>query len=184
MAEEEGEVYEPDPRTLVAAATGDVDAFEELVEGYRVPVWRFLTHLVADRALAEDLTQETFLRMHRSLDGFEGRSKFSTWVFSIARNLGIDALRRRERRNLLPVRIGRPPTDTPSPEDGVAMFSVVAELDASIRECLLLVEVLGLTYREVGDVVGIPEGTAKSRVFRARRDLAARWAESEVADEV
>ncbi len=89
-------MYEPDPRTLRAAAAGDVDAFDELVEGYRVPVWRYLTHLVADRALAEDLTQETFLRMYRHLDDFAGRSRFSTWVFRIARNLGIDALRRRD----------------------------------------------------------------------------------------
>lgn len=177
-------MYEPDPRILVAATAGDVAAFEELVEGYRVPVWRYLTHLVADRALAEDLTQETFLRMYRHLDGFEGRSKFSTWVFRIARNLGIDALRRRERRNLLPIRIGRAPVAVPSPEGDVAVFSVVAELEPSIRECLLLIEILGLTYREVGDVMGIPEGTAKSRVFRARRELADRFTATEVADEV
>lgn len=177
-------MYEPDPRVLAAAAAGDVAAFEELVEGYRVPVWRYLTHLVADRALAEDLTQETFLRMYRHLDGFEGRSKFSTWVFRIARNLGIDALRRRERRNLLPIRIGRAPVDVPSPETGVVVFAAVAELESSIRECLLLIEILGLTYREVGDVMGIPEGTAKSRVFRARRELADRLTDTEVADEM
>lgn len=177
-------MYEPEPRVVADAAAGDLGAFEELVEGYRVPVWRYLTHLVADRALAEDLTQETFLRVFRSLDGFEGRSKFSTWVFRIARNLGIDALRRRERRNLLPIRLGPTPTEVPSPEGNVAMFSLVAELDAPTRECLLLVEILGLTYREVAEVVGAPEGTAKSRVFRARRELADRLAATEVADEV
>lgn len=177
-------MYEPDPRTVTAAANGDISAFEELVDGYRVPVWRYLTHLVADRALAEDLTQETFLRVYRHLGRFEGRSKFSTWLFRIARNIGIDALRRRERRDLLPFRIGRTPLEVPSPESGVAVFSVVAELDAPIREALLLVEVLGLTYREVGEVVGIPEGTAKTRVFRARRELADRLAATEVADEV
>lgn len=177
-------MYEPDPRTVAAAAAGDVGAFEELVAGYRVPVWRYLTHLVADRALAEDLTQETFLRMYRHLAGFEGRSKLSTWVFRIARNLGIDALRRRERRSLLPIRIGRLPTQSPSPENAVVVFALVAELEASMREALLLVEILGLTYREVGEVVGIPEGTAKSRVFRARRELAERFAATEVAGEM
>lgn len=177
-------MYEPGPRVVADAAAGDLRAFEELVEGYRVPVWRYLTHLVADRALAEDLTQETFLRVYRNLDGFEGRSKFSTWVFRIARNLGIDALRRRERRSLLPVRLGPTETEVASPEGAVAMFSLVAELDGAMRECLLLVEILGLTYREVAEVVGVPEGTAKSRVFRARRELADRLAAMEVADEM
>lgn len=177
-------MYEPDPRTVAAAAGGDVSAFEELVAGYRIPVWRYLTHLVTDRALAEDLTQETFLRVYRHLGEFEGRSRFSTWVFRIARNLAIDALRRRERRALLPVRLGRQASEVPSPESEVALFSVIAELDTSVRDALLLVEILGLTYREVGEVVGVPEGTAKSRVFRARRDLAARLAATEVADEM
>lgn len=177
-------MYEPDPRTVAAAAAGEVSAFEELVEGYRVPVWRYLTHLVADRALAEDLTQETFLRVFRSLPDFEGRSRFSTWVFRIARNLAVDALRRRERRDLLPVRLGRQLREVPSHEAEVAFFSVVAQLETSVRDALLLVEILGLSYREVGEVVGVPEGTAKSRVFRARRDLAARLAATEVADEV
>lgn len=178
-------MYEPDPQTVAAAAAGSVAAFGELVDGYRVPVWRFLTHLVADRALAEDLTQETFLRIYRNLDRFEGRSKFSTWVFQIARNLGIDALRRRERRDLLPIRIGRQRTEVPSPEDGVTVASILDGLEPTLREAILLVEILGLTYREVAGVIGVPEGTAKSRVFRARRALADQLRDDEeVADEV
>lgn len=177
-------MHEPDPRTVAAAATGSMDAFEELVNGFQVPVWRFLTHLTSDRALAEDLTQETFLRVYRNLDGFEGRSKFSTWVFQIARNLGIDALRRRERRNLLPLRIGPRDDETPSPEGQVALDAVLAGLDPILREAILLIEVLGLTYREAATVVGIPEGTAKSRVFRARRELAHQLSDEEDAREM
>lgn len=172
-------MYEPDPQTVAAAAAGSVAAFAELVDGYREPVWRFLTHLTSDRGLAEDLTQETFLQVYRHLDGFEGRSKFSTWVFQIARNLGIDALRRRDRRQLLPVRLGRQPTEVASPEAAVTLSLVIAGLPPAMREVLLLVEVLGLTYREVATVVGIPEGTAKSRVFRARRELAERLRDGE-----
>jgi len=67
---------EPDPATVRAAAAGDVDAFVGLVRVHQAPVWRFLRHLVGDDALAEDLTQETFLRVHQRLRSFDGRSRF------------------------------------------------------------------------------------------------------------
>ncbi len=85
---------EPDPVLLRAATAGDLDAFEALVRLYQQPVWRFLCHLVRDPGLAEDLAQETFLRAYRNLAGFAHQSRFSTWLFQIARNAGIDALRR------------------------------------------------------------------------------------------
>lgn len=172
-------MYEPGPDTLTAARRGDPDALEEIVRGLQVPVWRFLTHLVADPGLAEDLTQETFLKVHLRLRQFRGRSRFSTWVFQIARNLGIDALRRRERQGLLPLRMGpdRPPAGAVELSTEVA--AAVASLSPKLREALLLVEVLGLTYREAAVALAVPEGTAKTRVFHARRQLAAWFAADE-----
>ena len=170
-------MYEPDPRTVRAAARGGVAAFEELMHGYQAQVWRFLSHLLGDAALAEDVTQETFLRVHGRLRQFRFRSRFSTWVFAIARNAGIDALRARERRARL---VESLPSGQPSVDPAVAVEVTegVASLPPLLREALLLVEVLGFTYREAGEAVGVPEGTVKSRVFRARQELVA-WLTAE-----
>lgn len=172
----EAPVEEPDPRTVRAAAGGDIDAFEALVRLYQVQVWRFLRHLLTDPALAEDVTQETFLRMHRRLSSFGYRSRFSTWVFSIARNAGIDALRRRERRERT-LRAIPPRGHVPDPSGRAEVTAAIDSLSAKLREAFLLVEVLGLTYAEAGEAAGVPEGTVKSRVFRAREQLVA-WLEA------
>jgi RNA polymerase sigma-70 factor (ECF subfamily) len=94
-------VYEPDSEVIRAAAGGDAAAFEELVHAYQAQVWRFLCHLLGDPTQAEDVTQETFIRIYRKLGTFRFRSKFSTWVFQVARNAGIDAIRARGRRERL-----------------------------------------------------------------------------------
>lgn len=169
---------EPEPSTIAAAADGDRRAFAALVGLYQDPVWRFLTRFVGDRDLAEDLTQETFLRVHRGIGGFAGRSRFSTWVFGIARNLALDAARRTGRR---PTIVDRGDDELLDDRSQAPSSTVTVELQAALdslspahREAILLVEVLGLTYREVGDLTGTPEGTIKSRVHNARRQLH-RW---------
>jgi RNA polymerase sigma-70 factor, ECF subfamily len=165
-------VQEPDPRLIRAAADGDLDAFEAIVRAYQAHIWRFLRHLLTDAALAEDITQETFIRVHRRLGSFRFQSKFSTWLFSIARNAGIDALRSRDRRRgLLAAVPERPPQ--PDPGGQVELKEAVASLPDRLREAFTLIEVFGLTYREAGEAIGVPEGTVKSRVFHARRQLVA-----------
>ncbi len=170
---------EADPATVRAAAAGDVDAFARVVRTYQTTVWRFLRHLVADGALAEDLTQETFLRVHRGLGGFDGDSRFSTWLFRIARNVGIDELRARERRDrLVPGRAA----SASSPEVGHEVRAALESLEVDLREALLVVEVLGVTYGEAAVMLGVPAGTVKSRVHRARERLV-RWFDAgEAAD--
>lgn len=171
MAEEGGPgVEELDPRIVRAAAAGDLGAFETLVRAYQAPVWRSLRHLLGDAALAEDCTQETFLRVHRRLASFRFRSKFSTWVFSIARNAGIDALRSRDRRARLLTELP-PPAATSDAGERVEIAAAVASLPQPLREAFVLVEVAGFTYAEAGEAAGAPEGTMKSRVFRARQRL-------------
>lgn len=174
-------MQEPDPRVVRAAARGDAGAFETLVRGYQAPLWRFLCHLVGDPQLAEDLAQETFLRVHRRLRQFRFRSKFSTWVFAIARNAAIDALRSRQRRTRLLDAL-QPAGDVADPSTSVEVAAGVASLQPALREAFLLVEVVGLTYREAGETVGVPEGTVKSRVFRARSQLVA-WLTAGEAEE-
>ncbi|MGH2686976.1 MAG: RNA polymerase sigma factor [Actinomycetota bacterium] len=109
-------MQEPDPVDIRAAMAGDTAAFERLVRAYQVPVWRFLTHQLGDRALAEDVTQDAFVNLYRRLASFDFRAKFSTWVFQVARNAGIDAMRRRARHDRLPERRSdRSPPRAPRP---------------------------------------------------------------------
>ena len=155
-----------------AAMDGDLAAFERLVRCYQAHVWRFLRHLLGDAALAEDVTQETFLRLYQRLPTFAGRSRFSTWVFRVARNAGVDALRAARRHDRLLAALPPPPPGPP-PEARVEAMAAVASLSPKLREALLLVEVFGFTYREAAEVLRVPEGTVKSRVFQARVRLVA-----------
>jgi RNA polymerase sigma-70 factor, ECF subfamily len=176
-------VEEPEPALIRAAAAGDLTAFEQLVRTYQQHVWRFLRRLVGDAALAEDITQETFLRVFRRLPTYSFESKFSTWVFQIARNAGIDELRSRQRRTRLAsiVRASPPVPPAAPPETRVVIDAALASLPVDLRETLVLVEVLGLRYREVSAVLGVPEGTVKSRMFAARSRLQ-RWSRADEAE--
>lgn len=138
------------------------------MRAYQAPVWRFLRHLLSDAELAEDVTQETFVRVHRRLATFDGRSRFSTWLFQVARNAGIDALRARSRRERLQL---LPPPDVASPELRHDLDAALAALERDLREAILVVEVLGHSYDDGAALLGIPAGTLKSRVHRARERL-------------
>lgn len=176
-------VEEPEPAVVRAAMAGDLVAFERLVRCYQPHVWRFLRHLLGDDALAEDVTQETFLRLYQRLPSFAWRSKFSTWVFRVARNAGIDALRSRRRHDRLLAALPSP-RPAPGPDGRAEALAAVASLSPKLREALLLVELFGLTYREAAEVLRVPDGTVKSRVFQARVRLAAWRGEEERAGEL
>src|SRR4029453_13026003 len=106
------------------------------------------------------------------LDRFAHQARFSTWLFQIARNAGIDSLRRRERGTRL-VEAAPPPAARLSPEGGAELAAGVDSLSPRLREALLVVEVLGYRYREAAVILGVPEGTVKSRVHAAREQLVA-----------
>jgi len=172
-------VHESDPMLIRAAAAGDVAAFEQIVRDHQQSVWRFLRRLLGDADVAEDVAQETFLRIYRRLPSFAFEARFSTWVFQVARNAGIDELRARERRARLDRAV--------APRDGATRGAgeARAEIDAALaslplaqREALLLVEVLGLRYADAAAVLGVPPGTVKSRVFAARERLV-EWAHAD-----
>ena len=166
---------EPEPALVRAAAAGDLAAFEQLVRAYQQHVWRFLRRLLGDGAAAEDVAQETFLRVYRRLPTFSFESKFSTWVFRIARNAGIDEVRSRNRRARLADRVALATVPPPSPPDTrLEIQAALASLPVDLRETVVLVEVLGLRYREAATVLGVAEGTVKSRMFSAR-SLLHRW---------
>lgn len=165
---------EPEPAVIKAAASGDRRAFEQLVRDHQVHVFRFLRRLLGDAALAEDVTQETFLRLYTRLGSFTFQSKFTTWLFQVARNAGIDALRSRDRQTRLIAAAKDAPTSSAPmapPDVRVELQAAIDSLPTHLRTPLLLVEVLGMRYREAAEVMEIPEGTVKSRVFHARTHL-------------
>ena len=168
---------EPDPRVVRAAAAGDVTAFTELMRVAQPHVWRFVRHILGDDEQAADVTQDTFLRVHRSLPSFRFDARFSTWLFRIARHAAVDELRRSGRRQRLVAAI-TPPEASADGALGTELKAALAALSPRLREAFVVVEVFGLAYQDAGEVLGVPTGTVKSRVFRARLELVGWFDES------
>ena len=168
---------------------GDARAFEVLVRRHRTPVFSFLVRLVGERPRAEDLLQETFLRVVRAAPGWEPRARFSTWLYGIARNLAIDESRRAAFRRTEPLDRSAPGQDPPiallasgdPPPDRAAeaallrprLEEALASLPAEQREVFLLREQAGLAFREIAAVTATPENTVKSRMRYALEGLRA-----------
>jgi RNA polymerase sigma-70 factor (ECF subfamily) len=161
-------MQDPDPRTLARAREGDLQAFEDLVRLYQGDVWRFAYHLTRNRAVAEDVTQEAFLRAFRFLRSFRGEARFTSWLLRIVRNCGMDALRRD--RNHLDRRPPLPAAAT-DPATRAELASAIDGLSEDHRQPFLLIEVFGLSYQEAADVLQLKVGTVKSRMHRARQSL-------------
>jgi RNA polymerase sigma-70 factor, ECF subfamily len=168
----EGAVDEPDPQLVASARTGDLEAFSQLVRRYQGHVWRLSYRLVHDETVADDVTQDAFVRAYRFLPRYRGDSKFSTWLFSITRNCALDELRRVERRRRLAAELR---TQEHRPGDHGARLEVaeaLAALPRELREPVVLIDMFGTSYAEVAAMLGVPLGTIKSRVHRARELLA------------
>lgn len=164
---------EPHPSVVAAARRGEQVAFEQLVRIYQADIWRLCHHLLGDRSAADDATQEAFLRAYRFVPKFKGGSKFSTWLFSIARNCCLDEMRRVGRlRRLSEAVKAQPEPSPPRSEAGLEVREAVCGLAMDLREPLVMIDVLGLSYAEVGEALSLPVGTVKSRVHRARSALA------------
>jgi RNA polymerase sigma-70 factor (ECF subfamily) len=169
----EGDVFEPDPQLVAAARSGDPTAFAQLVRRYQGDVWRLSYQLMGQEALADDVTQDAFVRVYRFLPRYRGDSKFSTWLFSIARNCALDELRRAGRRRRLVDRI-----EASSHQEGrdaslrLEVAEALAALPLELREPVVLIDMFGISYAEVARMLAVPVGTIKSRVHRARERLA------------
>jgi RNA polymerase sigma-70 factor (ECF subfamily) len=162
-------VEEPDPQVVLEAQRGAVAAFETLVRAYQAPVWRLVSQLVRDPQLAEDVTQEAFLRAYRFLPRYRGDSRFSTWLLSVARNCAMDELRRFERRQRLVDRLrARPESTHADVALPLEVRDALASLPLELREPIVLIDMLGTSYAEVAQILGTPVGTVKSRVHRGR----------------
>jgi RNA polymerase sigma-70 factor (ECF subfamily) len=179
-----------DEALAVAALAGSEDAFRELVERFEGPVFGLLVRIVRRSELAEELAQETFVKAWRALERFDPARKFSSWLFKIAHNTALDALRRRGEEPLsldAPVEPGGAAPELPadpaaeSPlgralarDAGRALERAIGELRPAYREVLLLRFAQELSYEEIAEVTGAPLGTVKVHIFRARQELARR----------
>jgi RNA polymerase sigma-70 factor (ECF subfamily) len=164
-----------DASLVSAAQSGDMRSFEALVREYTPAVYGHALRFFGDPAAAEDVVQEVFVNVYRSLASFDGRSTFSTWLFRVTRNACLDMFRagRKQAAPLDPLDI--PDVSVRDFSDGVAMTTDLERALQAVapeeRDAFNAVALFGLTYAQAADVLGAPVGTVKSRVFRARKAL-------------
>lgn len=168
---------------------GDANAFEHLVHAYEKTVYNLALRTLGNREDAEDVTQEVFLKAYRSLDSFRGDSKFSVWLYRIVSNLCLDLLRSRQRKPVQSLTVEDDDGEIGELEISDEHFSPEKLLDRKLtresvqrglaalpddaRQILLLRELQGMSYEEIGQALGLEPGTVKSRIFRARKRLCA-----------
>jgi RNA polymerase sigma-70 factor (ECF subfamily) len=174
---------------------GDVAAFEQLLERHRIGVFRFLARFVGDRARAEDLAQDCWLRVVGALGAWRERARFRAWLYGVARNLATDEARRavHRRHESLDAPLDGPgwqeiPFDGRAPDDLAAdallrpaLEAAIAALPPEQREVFLLREYEGVPFAEVAQITGAPLPTVKSRMRYALEALRRALAELEVA---
>lgn len=166
--------HEPD----VAARHAAMPDLEQLVREHWEPTYRVVLALVRDHSLAEDVTQEALLKAWKALPGFRGDASLRNWILRIAHNTAISMLRRRrpeprEPWDLPEERSGRDASDLAL--DGMLMDqfkTALAGLPPRTRAIVVLREVEGRSYEDIAEIVGLPLSTVRTRLFRARRQLA------------
>jgi len=195
-----------DETLMLAYKAGDVRSFEQLVHRHRGAVYNFLLRLSGNRQRAEDLLQETWLKVVRSAGTWEPRARFTTWVYTIARNLCMDAMRKDSYRKAdsLDATQGdgedertlgeKVPSPDATPDRAAHAASLrpvlekaLAKLPTEQREVFLLREYHGVQFKDIAQVTGVPENTVKSRMRYAlealRKQLAAAGVEGDMAEE-
>lgn len=167
---------------VTRAIAGREDGFEELVRRYQRPIAAYVYRMVGDYDAALDLTQEVFIKVYGSLARYRSEYKFSTWIYKIAHNAAVDHLRRHSTREQslvkqsegeqydLPIESGRltPEQESEKAERCAEIEAVVRQLPAAYRELIVLRHSHDLSYDEIAEVMGLPLGTVKNRLFRAR----------------
>jgi RNA polymerase sigma-70 factor (ECF subfamily) len=181
----------PDADVAALAKEGREPAFRELVRRYERPVFSLIFRMVRDRELAEDLAQDTFIKVLNNIDRYRPEFKLSSWLFKIANNVTIDHLRKRQ---LATVSLdGSPHAQTAaeaqatsldvesrgesaleaieSRELGSAIEQAIGNLRPEYRSCILLRHVEGRSYEEIAATLDLPLGTVKTYIHRARHEL-------------
>ncbi|NBB94352.1 MAG: sigma-70 family RNA polymerase sigma factor [Planctomycetes bacterium] len=174
---------------------GDPQAFEALMGRHRRPLYAFLARFTGDRALAEDVFQETFLQVHRSVGMFDTDRRFKPWLYTVAANKARDAMRSRKRHKTAPLDAAVDasggngasfadllPGDIPLPEEDLmnletrrAVQELITDLPDDLRVVLTLAYFQNLPYKEMSQILDIPVGTIKSRMHKATRLFAEKY---------
>jgi len=183
---------EADEALMLLYQQGEVRAFEILLTRHRRPVFNFILRFVRSRELAEDLLQETFLRVIKGAENYRRKAKFTTWLYTIARNLCVDQSRRAKHRRAqsldAPLSKGDagnsgtlldvvPGTEMGSDRKAVSqqlhqtLHKAISSLSEEQREVFLMREFLDMPFKQISDVVGVPENTVKSRMRYALEKL-------------
>lgn len=182
---------EADETLMIMYQKGEVRAFEILLQRHRKPVFNFILRFVGARDVAEDLLQDTFLRVIKGAANYERKAKFTTWLYTIARNLCVDQSRRKKHRKH--ASLDQPMTKSDDsgtlldvlPDQGEmlsdrkavnrqlhqSMHRAIASLPDDQREVFLMREFLNMPFKDIGDVVGVSENTVKSRMRYALEKL-------------
>jgi len=154
---------------------GEPAAFAALVERWHEPLWRYVRGLAADPAAAEEVLQEGWLRILRGIGGLREPERLRSWLFTVVRRTFLDRLRVRYAEAGFEVLESEPPDDEPPPEldreESESLHRAISRLSPPDRETLVLFHLRELDLREVAAVLGVPVGTVKSRLHRARRQL-------------
>jgi RNA polymerase sigma-70 factor, ECF subfamily len=180
-----------DQEIVLLARGGQERAYRELVRRYERPIFSLLYRMVRDRELAEDLSQESFVKALNAIESYRPEYKFSSWLFKIANNTAIDHLRRRELDTLslegsphavtpdameaTALQIGdrgESPLDTVEAKElGGEIERAIAQLRPEYRACILVRHVDGRAYEEIAEMLDLPLGTVKTYIHRARNEL-------------
>jgi len=183
-----------DSDVIARARKGDHEAFRVLVERYQERAYRLALRVLRDEEAARDVVQEGFLKVYRSLDKFEGRSSFYTWLYRVVMNLCLDAKRRdrsgrhAEWDETAPMEIdpggadavSAPARERSSPSAALeraelqgVVADAIEQLPDDARQTLVLREIEGLSYAEIAECLGVPKGTVMSRLHNARKRVKA-----------
>lgn len=185
--------HDSDAALVERALDNDLAAFEQLVARYQNKIIGYSARMLGDATEAEDVAQETFIKAYRSLATFRGESAFSTWLYRIATNLCIDRVRKIKRSPKPAYSLDEPydadedksgrdlPDSTYEPSLPIEREEIrqrvretVAEMPEKLRAVIVMCDIQGMSYESIAQVLDVPLGTVKSRLFHARADLARR----------
>jgi len=182
-----------DAQVVRQVLRGRRDAFSVLVERYQKPIFNFVYRFYGNYELAQELTQETFLRCYQFLKSYDPERKFSTWLYKVAKNLCVDELKRQRSAREVRLDDALPAIDARDVagavdrnqqvqcirrEEDFRLLEALQELPPAARTVLLLHYFQGLSYQEIGETLGLPVSTIKIRIFRAKKLLLDKWRET------
>jgi RNA polymerase sigma-70 factor (ECF subfamily) len=184
-------IRDEDHEIVLLCKKGDMDAFEVLVKKHQKAIFNIAYRMMGSYEEASDIVQDAFISAFRRINDFKGRAKFSTWLYAIVMNLSKNRLKQLRARihhekysidNPMPMNEGRAYGDPKSSEPSALEMlekkdarqkvqQCIHSLDDELREVVVLRDIQGFTYEEISDLLAIPDGTVKSRLFRAREAL-------------